>query len=934
VLLLLLVFILISNIVSISEASFEGTIGTRFTITGSAFGIKKPKVYIEYQQRSDRVIKVYGKVERTSDTSITCLWTKSLPAGTHSLWAQPADRGSAPIFIDTFSIKNPIIDNITPDTLAPGATTIIDGQFFTNKKPKVYLMDLSTRKKKNCRVLSSNMDPSTGASSLEFVVPKLGSGPYKIILQTQVGETFFSLTSISGEVTDASTGLGISGVTIVLDDSETITASTGDDGTYLLANIQNGSHTLTPYKEEYMFFPKNISVTINNTSIIGQKFTGNACFSISGRVTGSSAGIGIAGVTMTLSGSGIGSSTTTNGDGVYSFTGVQNGSYIITLSKSRYTFSPQNLTVTVNNSHVAGQDFAGSHISIISGRVTQMTTLGETVVAGVMMTLSGSGLGSATTNGNGVYSFTGVPNGNYIITPSKSRYTFSPQNLTVTVNNADVAEVDFVAVPEPPPSGPINPPPAELWQPLSGSTPSSGNYVYLQSDPGDYIGVGQTYTYTQADASISVSEEDDLSVIIHGDQYWRGIFQAMSALSFLQPGYYGDLERYMSDSLVGGLDWSGEGRGCNQLTGWFVIDNVTYVNGVLTAIDIRFEQHCEGMSPALHGQIHWTSDDPTTPPGPVNPPPDGLWQPEPGSTPSSGNYVYLQSDRGDYSGGGRTYTYTKADAYISVGSTDGHLSVYIDGDEEWSGRFQTMSTLNLLQPGYYGNLERYPGNPAEGGLEWSGGWGCNTLTGWFVIDSITYIDGVLSAIDLRFEQHCEGMSPALHGQIHWTSDDPTTPPGPVNPPPDGLWLPEPGSTPSVGNYVFVQSDAGDYVGAGRTYSYTQANARMTISATGGHLSVVIGGDQNWHGDFHTMSTLNLFQPGYYGDLERFPFGNPTKGTLVWSGEGRGCNQLIGWFVIDNVIYVNGILTAIDVRFEQHCEGATPALHGQIHWTKP
>ena len=29
--------------------------------------------------------------------------------------------------------------------------------------------------------------------------------------------------------------------------------------------------------------------------------------------------------------------------------------------------------------------------------------------------------------------------------------------------------------------------------------------------------------------------------------------------------------------------------------------------GSLTAIDLRFEQHCEGNSPALHGKIHWAS---------------------------------------------------------------------------------------------------------------------------------------------------------------------------------------------------------------------------------------------------------------------------------------------------------------------------------------
>jgi hypothetical protein len=82
-----------------------------------------------------------------------------------------------------------------------------------------------------------------------------------------------------------------------------------------------------------------------------------------------------------------------------------------------------------------------------------------------------------------------------------------------------------------------------------------------------------------------------------------------------------------------------------------------------------------------------------------------------------------------------------------------------------------MSGITELQPGYYANLERYPfHNPANGGLDWIGeGRGCNTLTGWFAVDSVTYNSGTLSAIDLRFEQHCEGGPAALHGQIHWTA---------------------------------------------------------------------------------------------------------------------------------------------------------------------
>ncbi len=305
------------------------------------------------------------------------------------------------------------------------------------------------------------------------------------------------------------------------------------------------------------------------------------------------------------------------------------------------------------------------------------------------------------------------------------------------------------------------------------------------------------------------------------------------------------------------------------------------------------------------------------------------------TTQPSANLVSLQSDPGDYIGAGQSYSYTQIEAQITVSAAGNRLYISIIGDQNWTGYFQVPNTLSQLQTGYYGDLQRYPfHDPAKGGLDWSGeGRGCNDLTGWMAIDNVAYVDGVLTAIDLRFEQHCENSSAALHGQIHWSSNDATTPPGPVNPPPAGLWQPPAGSTPATGNYVYLQSDSGDYIGSGQTYLYTQANAQITVNASGGHLSLSILGNQDWYGDFQTMSVISQLQAGYYGNLKRYPVHNPTKGGIDWYGQGRGCNTLTGWFVVDSVTYTNGLLTAIDLRFEQHCEGVTAALHGQIHWTQ-
>lgn len=155
--------------------------------------------------------------------------------------------------------------------------------------------------------------------------------------------------------------------------------------------------------------------------------------------------------------------------------------------------------------------------------------------------------------------------------------------------------------------------------------------------------------------------------------------------------------------------------------------------------------------------------------------------------------------------------------------------------------------------------------------------------------------------------------------------------GPVNPPPAGLWQPAPGSTPATGNFVYLKSDVGDYIGLGQTYTYTPATAILSVSATGGLLSVGVNGYDLWTGNFQAMNTISQLQPGYYPGLTRYPFHNPVVGGLSWYGNGRGCNTLKGWFAVDSITYVNGTLTAIDLRFEQNCEGGTTALHGAIHW---
>jgi len=66
-----------------------------------------------------------------------------------------------------------------------------------------------------------------------------------------------------------------------------------------------------------------------------------------------------------------------------------------------------------------------------------------TPIAGVTVTLTGAANATTTTNAQGQYSFAGLSNGSYTVTPSQAPYTFSPVSRNITVNNANVTNMNF-----------------------------------------------------------------------------------------------------------------------------------------------------------------------------------------------------------------------------------------------------------------------------------------------------------------------------------------------------------------------------------------------------------------------------------------------------------------------------------------------------------
>jgi hypothetical protein len=146
---------------------------------------------------------------------------------------------------------------------------------------------------------------------------------------------------------------------------------------------------------------------------------------------------------VTLSGAAI-ATTTTNSTGDYTFTGLANGTYAVTPSHASYTFSPTSQVAAVNGANVTGLNFTATAqvgpIFSISGTINP--TAGG---IGAIVTLSGAASATTTPNSAGNYTFGGLSNGMFTVTPSNVGYTFSPASQSVTVNGANSTGVNFTA---------------------------------------------------------------------------------------------------------------------------------------------------------------------------------------------------------------------------------------------------------------------------------------------------------------------------------------------------------------------------------------------------------------------------------------------------------------------------------------------------------
>ena len=147
--------------------------------------------------------------------------------------------------------------------------------------------------------------------------------------------------------------------------------------------------------------------------------------------------------------------------------------------------------------------------------------------------------------------------------------------------------------------------------------------LVLASQPGDYIGGGQQRIITTADADFFVSRNFDDGVSFNINDFnkpnpqfsfWYVDFAAPFNAELSVGAYEGATRFPFQQSSEPGLSVSGDGRGCNTLTGRFDVLEAVYdpQTGNVVRFAADFEQHCEGGAPALLGAVRYDSDVPVS----------------------------------------------------------------------------------------------------------------------------------------------------------------------------------------------------------------------------------------------------------------------------------------------------------------------------------
>jgi hypothetical protein len=133
-----------------------------------------------------------------------------------------------------------------------------------------------------------------------------------------------------------------------------------------------------------------------------------------------------------------------------------------------------------------------------------------------------------------------------------------------------------------------------------------------------------------------------------------------------------------------------------------------------------------------------------------------------------------------------------------------------------------------------------------------------------------------------------------------------------------------------GNVLYLDGDPGAYI-----FSGVQTLAVMTWIPLSGDIDTFWyeSSPGGWDVTFSSKELGRELAVGRYDNAMCYPFATTGRPGFDISGNGRRCNNEIGWFEILSIggASANHSWTELTATFEQHCESGAPALRGCIHF---
>lgn len=394
----------------------------------------------------------------------------------------------------------------------------------------------------------------------------------------------------------------------------------------------------------------------------------------------------------------------------------------------------------------------------------------------------------------------------------------------------------------------------------SSALPSGGIVISAFSDPGEFVGGGGVQEFDRTNASFSGTvSTSGIDLAVSGGvsgQSWSFVLDPPPGQTF-HVGYYPKSQRAeFRTTGYAGIDITGNSNGCNTDSGAIEIRDLATSGSTITRLNLLYEQHCEGLIPALFGQIRIG---------------------EPGTTGVivSSSSITWPSDPG-----------------LPGGSHGTTVPVYLRNSGKTSVSIGTAAKSGLAAGDF-----AVVSNGCSGTVLASGG-SC--------------------ALYLRFRAGQRGARTAVL----------SLPVGKGSAQIELDALVRPGTTSLV-----MQSQPGDFVGAGQNYSFTGSSAsfRFLASPTGLEQDLNATDGQTWTVDMYPAQG-QILAPGSFPKATRYPFNGTGNGLSVY-GDGRGCNTVTGSFAVKQAVFsaVDNSLQNFDGTFVQHCEGQTPALTGEVRY---